>query len=282
MELRIRHLGQRDFEFAVNLTNLEGWGLTPEDFRRLSRLNPKGCFVAIQEGRRVGVVATTVYGRSAWIGSLIVIPEMRGRAIGTLLVEHALEYLRMRKVETVRLYSYPKTAPFYQRLGFTEEGEVLRLLGAGRTFKSQHARKMVMKDLSQVAKFDRRFFGSNRSQLLRVLHNEFEDFSFVLTENGKVLGYVTAKGKGIRYELGPWVSTPGRVDVAEELLHSCLSSLDGKEIEISIPAENDSAAKLCKEHGFAEYQRCVRMRHGPDRYGEDAAAIFAVCALEKG
>ena len=51
---RVRRLGKQDIDSAIALTDLEGWGYTPEDFRRLLDLSPDGCFGAEREGAEIG------------------------------------------------------------------------------------------------------------------------------------------------------------------------------------------------------------------------------------
>src|SRR2546429_5446101 len=47
---RIRRLEERDIDAAIALTDLEAWGYTREDFRRLLALSPNGCFPAERDG----------------------------------------------------------------------------------------------------------------------------------------------------------------------------------------------------------------------------------------
>jgi hypothetical protein len=75
---RVRRLEERDIDAAVALTDLEAWGYTPADFRRLLDLSPQGCFAAELDGRVVGVLTTTAYGPLAFLGAVIVAPDLRG------------------------------------------------------------------------------------------------------------------------------------------------------------------------------------------------------------
>src|SRR5213596_2637540 len=47
-----------DIAAAIALTDLEAWGYTTADFRRLLDLSPEGCFAAELRGRVVGVLTT--------------------------------------------------------------------------------------------------------------------------------------------------------------------------------------------------------------------------------
>ena len=118
---RVRRLEYRDIDDAIALTDLEAWGYTRADFRRLLALSPDGCFAAELDGRLVGVLTTTTYDGLAFLGAVIVRPDLRGKGVGKQMMEVALDYLRSHGVETVRLNAYLRAIPFYERLGFHGE-----------------------------------------------------------------------------------------------------------------------------------------------------------------
>src|SRR6266852_4773742 len=104
----LRRMTDSDLRAADELRRLAGWNQTIEDWRRLLRLEPRGCFVAVQNGEVVGTVTTTTYGQAlAWIGMMLVHPEHQRRGIGTRLMRQALEYLQGRGVKSVKLDATP-------------------------------------------------------------------------------------------------------------------------------------------------------------------------------
>ena len=54
----------------------------------------EGCFIAEVDNRRVRMITTTRYARSAWVGNLIVVPERRRQGIGETLMAHAIDLLK--------------------------------------------------------------------------------------------------------------------------------------------------------------------------------------------
>src|SRR5256885_10154299 len=83
---RIRRLEERDIDAAIALTDLEAWGYTREDFRRLLALSPNGCFAAERDGRVVGGLTTTTYDCLAFPGAVLVAPGVRGEGVGADMV----------------------------------------------------------------------------------------------------------------------------------------------------------------------------------------------------
>src|SRR5438309_7525226 len=126
---KVRRLDEHDIRAAIALTDLENWGYTRADFVRLLTLSPEGCFVVEANGRVVGVLTTTTYDGLAFLGAVIVAPELRGKGVGKEMMEAALVHLRRTGVRTVRLNAYLNAIPFYERLGFHREYEVIRWHG---------------------------------------------------------------------------------------------------------------------------------------------------------
>jgi len=96
--------------------------------QRLYATNPYGFLVAELGGKIVGYLIGAVrWGASGHIMAVAVYPEYRHRGIGTALMVHALDTLRMRGAKHVRLEvrkSNVVAQQFYQKLGFTLGEEI--------------------------------------------------------------------------------------------------------------------------------------------------------------
>ena len=123
----LRQMTEGDLPAADELRRLAGWNQTLEDWRRLLWLEPRGCFVAVQNGEVVGTVTTTTHGQAvAWIGMMLVHEAHQRRGIGTRLMRQALEYLQGRGVECVKLDATPAGRPLYEKLGFVSQWTLTR------------------------------------------------------------------------------------------------------------------------------------------------------------
>src|SRR2546428_5226873 len=216
---RIRRLEERDIDAAIVLTGLEAWGYTREDFRRLLVLSPDGCFAAERDGRVVGVLTTTTYDGLAFLGAVIVAPELRGKGVGKEMMEAALAHLRATGVRTVRLNAYFNAIPFYERLGFQREYEVIRWhgpAGAGGE-RVRGVRPVRPADLTGLAQMDAKYFGANRQILFARLAEEFSGTFLVAERGGRLSGFIAGNPSGDSCEIGPWVVEPGSGRIAEDL-----------------------------------------------------------------
>ena len=121
-----------DIEAAFNLGFVEGWNQTKEDWLRLLKHQPDGCFGAYREGRLVGTVTTSIYGSElAWVGMMLVERECRGLGIGRKLMLTALDYGKAR-AGTIKLDATPAGRILYEALGFAPEAGIERWEKSGR------------------------------------------------------------------------------------------------------------------------------------------------------
>ena len=269
-----------DFGGADNLRRLAGWNQTVEDWRRLLRLEPNGCFVAIQDGQIVGTVTTTCYGKElAWIGMMLVHPERRRQGIASGLMRQAVDYVKKAGVNCIRLDATPAGRPLYEKLGFIEECPLTRYQRATLTGNSPvdsnfvEARLLRGDDWAVIGKLDRAAFGAKRSVLLRHF-GEAAIAALVWPARGPIKGWGLLRPGANSDYLGPLeCSTPaGLRPLVTELLRRA-----GKRTVIwDIPDQNQLARALAQEFGFKPLRPLTRMRLGPKQAASDPLAQFAI------
>ncbi len=280
---RIRRLEERDIDAAIGLTDLEAWGYTREDFRRLIALSPDGCFAAERGGRVVGVLTTTTYDGLAFLGAVIVAAELRGKGVGKEMMEAALAHLRATGVRTVRLNAYLNAIPFYEPLGFHGEYEVIRWHGPTTLGERVRGiRPIRAEDLTGLARLDAKYFGANRHVLIARLAEEFPGTFLVAEHGGRLRGFIVGNPSGDSCEIGPWVVEPASGRVAEDLYQGLVDSAGASEVALSGPSRNGALLEFVRETCFKEAFRALRMWWGPNEFSGDPAGIWAVGGLEKG
>lgn len=279
---RVRRLEERDIDSAIALTGLEGWGYTPADFRRLLALSPDGCFAAERAGRVVGVLTTTSYDGLAFLGAVVVVPELRGQGIGKTMMLAALSHLRGKGVRTVRLNAVMNAIRFYEGLGFQREYEVIRWHGPAGAGSFGRVRPVRYDDLANISRMDAAVFGADRRILLDRLAEEFPTTFLVAERNGGIRGYIVGNREGDGCEIGPWVVEPGSGPVARDLYHALVAAAGPEEIGISGPSPNEDLLGFIRSAGHSEAFRTLRMRWGDDAFHDRPTAIWALAGLEKG
>lgn len=286
--ITIRLLKFKDISFVTESTRQEKWGHLPKDVRRCVELEPKGCFIAQQDGRRVGHVFSISYGAVGWIGLLIVRQSCRGQGIGTALMRAAMNYLRSLGVETIRLEAVPEAIALYQRLGFRSEFNSLRFYKEwkpretrqkGRVEKIHQIKKVELKEL---AKFDAECFGASRLKVLRSLYTDFPQHCLI-ARGATIIGYIMGRKTEMGYWLGPWVCADKHLEVARELIVSFMTALKANlKLKVGVPAPNRSGVQLLEELGFNLTSKSIRMFWGKRGHSGNVKENFAIGGLEKG
>ncbi|HEY6247078.1 MAG TPA: GNAT family N-acetyltransferase [Pyrinomonadaceae bacterium] len=269
-DIEIRLLFESDIPAAMKLKEAAGWNQTEDDWRRLIRLEPAGCFAAIRNHELVGTTTTTTYkDQLAWVGMVLVDPQNRRQGIATKLMETALEYLKG-KVATVKLDATAQGKPVYERFGFAVESLVERWVGtikstsndrSGGTHFELTAATMNAGVQRELMDLDRRAFGSDRSSLIQSLMDEATIAPVVKhSAEGKLGGYALARRGTKANYLGPVVATdPGQ---AESLIDEMLGRMSDSRVYIDFNCECSAQVSVLADRGFVKERDLIRMSVG--------------------
>ena len=284
--VNIRPWAEEDIDYVFKSISREQWGHSRDDVVRCWRWEPNGCFVAEDEGERVGHVSTIGYGMLGWIGLLVVNPKRRGEGIGTALVQAAVHHLHESGVETIRLEAEESAVPLYKRVGFQEEFDSLRYKGRFHPKKrGPHGAETSvahgLEEMNDVAAFDSAYFGSNRSDVLADLTQGRGQQCFVAGKR-EIIGYAMKRRTQDGYWIGPWVCR--NPDVAEDLLDAAAGSIDDPKAELrfGFPSLNVGMRKLMEERKMECGAKSVRMYLGNNAHGGRPDRVYGLAAPEIG
>jgi ribosomal protein S18 acetylase RimI-like enzyme len=274
--LTIRRFNEGDVEFALSQTAREGWDTTAELFSLSLKHDPEGCFIAEVGGEPAGMVTSTRYGASAWLGNLIVVPHVRRQGVGDRLMSHAIAALSRVGVRTFRLEADPPGVGLYRRLGFVDQFSTIRFRKEPphRPHPERLARQVTADDVEDVAAYDRTGFGDDRARLLARIIELTPRAVCVRREDGKVLGYAATLPSAAGVRFGPCVADDAAV--AAELLDVILSASRNLAVVTAVPEVNTAAVALMQSRGFEAVGSCRRMRLGPPAAESDPHKLVAI------
>ena len=286
----IRPWTQADIDYVTESVERERWGYTKRDIERCWRLEPNGCFIAEVQREKVGHVFSIGFDKTGWIGLLIVNPEYRGKGIGTILTKNAVNYLQKTGKVTIRLEAAEKAIPLYRRLGFKEEFISLRLSkqleqnekGKGKRNNGINIFPILEGDIENLAQFDSKYFGANRTRVLQSLYRDQPQHCFMAIGRQKTLGYVMSRKISNGHWIGPLVCENPKA--AEKLLHTCMEAIPKRktELRLGMPILNKNGIKLMKKVGFQQKSKSIRMVWGKHIHEGNVAGIYGIAGPEKG
>jgi GNAT superfamily N-acetyltransferase len=276
----VEKIKPEDFPFAVQLSNTMNWNMTVEDFELAAKLEPEGCFVLLEGSERLGIATAVSFGKVGWFGNLIVKEEYRKEGAGSLLLKHALDYLKGSGVESVGLYAYTNLIDFYRGFGFRIDEEFLVLQGEPSALvTAEIMEKMQKQDVKALIDFDSRCFGAHRTKLLEHIVLGEGNLCYVCDCDGRIQGYGAAKVFEGMAEVGPLVCRRKHVDDALMLLETILSQLKGRNVFMCVPAKEKVLLDWLSEAGLQRDFQVTRMFLGPPAA---ANCLYVAESLERG
>jgi len=281
MEIEVGLLRESDLPAALRLKELAQWNQTENDWLRLLRLEPNGCFCARLDGELVATTTTTTYGRElAWIGMVLVDPKRRQLGIATKLMQVAMESLTKAEIKTIKLDATPAGRSVYENLGFKEESLIERWEGIGS------AGVVALTTLDSAARgealvLDRRAFGVERSKLIEMLiEDSYVPPLVARAANGSLTGYALARQGSVAVYVGPLLATSPAA--ATTLLDGLLSQVSEERVYVDLNTSFEGGREILTERGFAKQRDLVRMFYGKEGKAGSSPSIFAIAGPELG
>ena len=212
----------------------------------------------------MGCVSLVNYDeRYAFLGLFIVVPELRGRGIGSVLFKAALARAGAR---VTGLDGVVDQQPYYARMGFELLHRNMRWLGTGSGGRSADVVDLVEAPLE----YDRAVFGADRAAWLE---RWIQPAHRALAIPGR--GYGVARRNNMGWKIGPLYADDA--DTAQALLDALVPA--GERFVIDVPEANAAAASIVR--GCEPVFETARMERG-GRSDTDWGRVFGIGTLELG
>jgi GNAT superfamily N-acetyltransferase len=279
MQTHIRPMTVADLPLGLRLSRQAGWNQIEADWRRFLELQPDGCFVAEWDGIAAGTTTTCLFDAVAWIAMVLVEESLRGRGIGSALLDQALEFLDRRRVPTIRLDATPLGRPLYERLGFSEQFRLARyegILPAAAPVAGVEG--ALPEHYPELAALDEGATGTDRRRLLVRLFAEDPGSVRIVRRGDGVAGFLAARPGYRALQLGPGIAT---AEAGPLLFADAWHRYAGQRVFLDIPVANEAAAWLAETAGLAVQRYLTRMCRGQG-VGERMESLWASSGPEKG
>lgn len=280
-DLHFQILTVNDIAAADQLRALAGWNQTEKDWRRFLDLGQAKCFGAFQKETLIGTVSAIAYENDlAWIGMMLVHPDYRRMGIGSGLMRQAIDWIKGRGGQCIKLDATPAGQLVYQTMGFVPETNLRRWQGteierqSGSPVRRQsQAQELQKEDWPSILEMDLAAFGVDRSELLQSLVGEARCALVIHNEGGiAALGALRA-GSHADY-IGPVLGRnkqAGRI-----LIENLLARAGTRLVAWDIPDENSEAQAIACSLGFKPARPFCRMRLGRASFAAQLQLQFAI------
>src|SRR6266480_3050744 len=261
MQIEVRLLRKSDIAAALRLKELAQWNQTEDDWLRLLRLEPNGCFCATIDGDVVATTTTTTYGQElAWIGMVLVDPKRRQLGIATKLMRVAIDYLLNAGVTTIKLDATPAGHSVYENLGFKDESLIERWEGiAGK--KAIAGPALDISARQEALTLDRHSFGADRSKLIEMLiEDSYVTPVVAMATDRRLAGYALARRGTVAAYLGPLIATVA--DAAPVLLDGLISQMSEQRVCVDLNLSFGGSREILAARGLVKQRDLIRMSYG--------------------
>lgn len=205
----------------------------------------------IDEEKIVGIGCALSFGKTAWLGHIIVDEKNRNKGVGRNLLEYLCTYLENKGALTISLISTPGAFKFYQKMGFRVDTEYIFLEGQGplESKAAPEIEKLRKKDQEEVLKLDKSVCGENRRRVLK----DYLKNSYTYQDSEGMQGYYLPHlGEGL-------IISPDEIAGLELMKLRCQKKNQGV-----LPVDNTRGVNFLLDNDFQEIRRINRMVRGED------------------
>lgn len=234
--------------------------------------------VAVEDGAIVGTGVGSANGPAGWVGTIYVVPELRGRGLGRALTQAVIDGLESRGCRTLVLVATDAGRPLYERMGFVVQTQYRILEAPGLDPASPpepdgspgaaprrpaddpgQVRPFEDGDLDAMIKLDRVATGEDRAHVLRRFANASSAKTLVgrAGDDREVRGFVVRApwGGGATIATG----TAGALAILDARRRS---SGAGGRVRVGLVEENVEGLAALERSGLVPIWSAPRMIRG--------------------
>ena len=267
---------------ALMLSREPGWNQNKADWRLM--LNSEIAFgLSTDAGRLVASALAVPYHPSVgWIAMVLVTGDFRRRGFATHLMHRCLLALKERGL-VPGLDATPEGRQVYLKLGFRDIYTVTRLFAMDPRrpviSRSPTITELRSDDIGRISEYDRRWFGADRSFVLKDLYHRARMLAFVAKSDDEISGYVLGRDGFVGHQIGPVVADDEKTACA--LICRALSASNGP-ICLDVVDRHRDVRRELTGLGFTPQFPFFRMLHEHSEPIDDPTRIFVIAGPELG
>ena len=273
-----------DIPSAMEIKNVEGWNQVEADWKLMMKTSPEFCLVAEVGADVIGTITAINYGNKiAWIGMMLVRKEYRGLGISKRLMKTVLE--KLKGVETVKLDATPTGLKVYEKIGFSSESAISRMiLKTKNVFTADRdgiaVQGISLEDHDNIVAYDAKVFGANREHLINMILSSNPGLGIICKMGNQVDGFALARQGTFYHHIGPVYANDEIT--AQAIISTCIETIKDRPIIMDVVDTKKSFIQWLKSTGFEKARPLIRMSYNTKNpHGMDKAE-FCICGPEYG
>lgn len=277
--IKIRDLEVEDIHKAMELVLTEGWNQTEKDWRLLIGNLQNICLTAEVDGEFAATATAINYSNNvAWIGMVLVKKRYRGKGISKMFLNSLFEGLK--SCCSIKLDATPAGQPVYKKVGFTNEYRINRMVNVsfdGYLLENPEIspQRIQKNDITSIIEFDKKAFGSYRTQLIQALVDDYPEKGWFLKRDNKITGFVLGREGNKYHQIGP-VSAKSSID-AKILITQILQDLHEQPVVIDILEDKQELTEWLNSIGFVKQRDFMRMFQNSNPFPGEVCLQYLIC-----
>lgn len=250
----------------------ENWQVLPPEAALFRGPLAEWAFALRYDDQTCGFVTAVPYPDFAWIGNLMIDPEMRGRGLGSLLLDKVCQKLRKTGNESIWLTASDQGKPLYASRGFREYDRIERWKMDIPEHHHNYSPTLPA-DLEILYKTDYLAWGTDRRLVLQYLATGGE-----ILRAGKSIALV--QNYGTIKVLGPWLALEDTTKEHASIILAATRAGGGGTLYTDVLASSGASA-LLEDCGFIRCGDCALMAAGSEmgQPPENAVALASLGSL---
>ncbi len=276
----VKRMTRSEFDLTLSWANSEGWNPGFHDAETFFAADPEGFFVGRLEGKPVASISAVAYGDSfGFLGFYIVLPQFRGRGLGTEIWNAGMKHLKGRNIgldgvlEQQRLYERKGFWPCYKSVRHQGIG-----IGKGRI--AEGIRYLSQVPIDDLLAYDDKFFPVPRHVFTESWIRQPGGIAIGALNDGELVGYGVLRKCHQGHKIGPLFANDKKA--ADALFCAlCGHAPQGMPVFLDTPEPNTAALDLAKRHHMYSVFETVRMYTKEDP-GLPLDRIYGITSFELG
>lgn len=285
----IEPLAAADVDQALDLSASAHWNQNRADWLTMLALGQGFGIRAADEHGQSRLTATVIVlpygGAFAWVSMVLVLPAFQRRGYASMLLRHALQWLRSRGLFAV-LDATPAGHAVYVQEGFVDTWGFARYRREASTavaldlIDRRPTRALHASDWADIAALDAPAFGASRIELLRALAQRWPGATRVVEQGSRLRGVLFGRDGREAHHIGPLLADDAAV--ASDLIADALRAAPGATYIDLLDERKAALLPWLQQQGFVLQRPFTRMLHGASIAPGDTRRLWAVAGPELG